>query len=238
MNRNRIGFGLAVLALTALPLATLALPASATPRQTAAPMTERTERIGLQSRRGPSLFRPGFAIAEFTGTTSSRGSSTRLPWQSSDMAATEMDIASPTLGSVQAMCGGSQSHNNILGVTFNRDPLSYVCEYTGSAPAGARLVLALSRGSLMGRLQQPQRAGELSWGGVTLRAETKRIGGLPIGGGRVMGYVISRDGVEIGGVDLNGLRPTFYLPPAGSPDREAVAVLAVSLFAFMDPANR
>ena len=42
----------------------------------------------------------------------------------------------------------------------------------------------------------------------------------------------------IGGVDLNGLRPTFYLPPAGSPDREAVAVLAVSLFAFMDPANR
>ena len=53
-----------------------------------------------------------------------------------------------------------------------------------------------------------------------------------------MGYVFSRDGVDIGGVDLNGLRPTFYLPPAGSPDRDAAAVLAVSLFAFQDPANR
>ena len=90
----------------------------------------------------------------------------------------------------------------------------------------------------MGRLQQPQRAGELTWGGVTLKAETKRVGGLPWGGGRVMGYVISRDGVEIGGLDLNGMRPTFYLPPQGSPDRDAVAVLTVSLFTFQDPANR
>ncbi|MFP5295729.1 MAG: hypothetical protein ACLGG3_00215, partial [Alphaproteobacteria bacterium] len=70
------------------------------------------------------------------------------------------------------------------------------------------------------------------------RVETRRVGGLPWGGGRVMGYVFSRDGVDVGGVDLNGLRPTFDLPPAGSPDRDAAAVLAVSLFAFQDPANR
>ena len=87
-------------------------------------------------------------------------------------------------------------------------------------------------------MQQPQRAGELVWGDAVYRAETKRIGGLPWGGGRVMGYVFSRDGVEIGGLDLNGLRPTFYLPPQGSPDRDAAAVLGVSLFAFQDPANR
>ena len=78
----------------------------------------------------------------------------------------------------------------------------------------------------------------MTWGDITLRAETKRVGGLPWGGGRVMGYVISRDGVEVGALDLNGMRPTFYLPPQGSPDRDAVAVLAVSLFTFQDPANR
>ncbi|OYW38633.1 MAG: hypothetical protein B7Z42_07695 [Brevundimonas sp. 12-68-7] len=98
--------------------------------------------------------------------------------------------------------------------------------------------LALARGSILRRLQQPQRAGFLTWNDVEYRTETRRIGGLPFGGGAVMGYVISRDGVEVGGVDLNGMRPTFYLPPEGSPDRDAVAVLALSLWAFRDPANR
>ena len=202
------------------------------------PMTERTDRIGLEGRRGPSLFRPGFAVAEYTGSASSRSSSTRLPWQSRDMARAEFDIAGPALGTVQGDCGGGQSHRRILWITFDRERLSYECAYTGAAPEGARLTLALSRGGLLARMQQPQRAGELVWGDITLRAETKRIGGLPWGGGRVMAYVFSRDGVEVGGLDLNGLRPTFYLPPQGSPDRDAVAVLAVSLFAFQDPANR
>lgn len=203
-----------------------------------APMTERTERIGLEGRRGPSLFRPGFAIGEYSGWASSRGSSTRLPWQSRDMARAEFSVASPSLGTVDGDCGGGQSHRQILWITFDRETLSYDCVYAGAAPANARFSLALTRGSLLARLQQPQRAGELVWGDIVLRAETKRIGGLPWGGGRVMGYVFTRDGVEIGGVDLNGLRPTFYLPPQGSPDRDAAAVLAVSLFAFQDPANR
>ncbi len=212
-----------------------AVPAVA---QDSAPLADRTERIGLQGRRGPSLFRPGFAIGEYTGSVASRASSTRLPWQSRDMARAEFDIAGPGLGTVQGDCGGGQSHTRILWITFDREPLSYECEYGGSAPAGARLTLALSRGGgLFARLQQAQRAGELVWGDVTYRVETKQVGDLPWAGGRVLGYVVSRDGVEVGGVALAGLRPTFYLPPAGSPDRDAVAVLGVSLFAFQDPAN-
>lgn len=221
-----------LLAVAALATATAA--ASQTPAPTApptGPMTERTQRIGLEGRRGPSLFRPGFAVAEYTGSATSRSSSTRLPWQSRDMARAEFDV-STSAGAVQGDCGGGQSHNQILWITFNREPVSYECQYSGAAPAGARLTLALSRGGLLARMQQPQRAGEFVWGDIVLRAETKRIGGLPIGGGRVMGYVFSRDGVEVGGLDLNGFRPTFYLPPQGSPERDAVAVLAISLFAF------
>lgn len=219
-------------------LAVAAIGGGAVQDSQTAPMTERTERIGLQGRRGPSLFRPGFAVGEYVGSASSRSSSSRLPWQSRDMARAEFDVSSPSLGQVQADCGGGQAHREILGITFDREPLAYECIYAGAAPSGARLTLALSRGSLLGRLQQPQRAGELVWGDMVLRAETRRIGGLPWGGGRVMAYVISRDGVDVGGVDLNGMRPTFYLPPQGAPDRDAVAVLALSLFHFQDPANR
>lgn len=213
------------------------LAAGSTEARQTAPMTERTERIGLEGRRGPSLFRPGFAVGEYVGSATARRSSSRLPWQSRDMARAEFDVSSPTLGQVQADCGGGQAHRQILWITFDREPLAYECVYAGAAPADARLTLALSRGSLLARLQQPQRAGELVWGDMVLRAETRRIGGLPWGGGRVMGYVISRDGVDIGGLDLNGMRPTFYLPPQGAPERDAVAVLALSLFHFQDPAS-
>ena len=96
--------------------------ATAVAAQTAppdAPMTERTDRIGLEGRRGPGLFRPGFAIGEYTGSATSRGSSTRLPWQSRDMARAEFDLALPG-GTVQGDCGGGQSHSRILWITFGR----------------------------------------------------------------------------------------------------------------------
>lgn len=212
-------------------------PAVVLAQEEAVPMRDRTERIGLSGRRGPSLFRPGFAIGEYTGWASMRDSATRLPWQSRDFATAELSIVTPA-GEITGNCGGGQGRRNILGITFDRERLSYDCDYAGAAPADAGMGLALARGSLLQRLQQPQRAGSLTWNGVEYRTQTRRIGGLPVGGGRVMGYVISRDGVDVGGVDLNGMRPTFYLPPAGSPDRDAVAVFAISLWAFRDPANR
>lgn len=62
-------------------LAAVALSAAAATAAVAqtAPMTERTDRIGLEGRRGPSLFRPGFAIGEYTGSATARSSSSRLP---------------------------------------------------------------------------------------------------------------------------------------------------------------
>lgn len=220
--------------ITAAPVA--AAPVVGAAQDAAVPMRDRTERIGLAGRRGPSLFRPGFAVGEYTGWASIRDNEVRLPWQSRDFTSAELSIVTPG-GEVTASCGGGQGHRNILGITFDREPISYDCDYAGSAPADAAMGLALSRGSFLRRLQQPQRAGFLTWNGVEYRTETRRIGGLPFGNG-VLGYVISRDGVEVGGVELNGLRPTFYLPPQGSPDRDAVAVFALSLWAFRDPANR
>ena len=230
---------LASLALAALMATTpvAMTPVAVSAQDASVPMRDRTERIGLSGRRGPSLFRPGFAVGEYTGWASLRDNEVRLPWQSRDFTSAELSIVIPG-GEVTASCGGGQGHREILGITFDREPLSYDCDYAGAAPADAAMGLALARGSILRRLQQPQRAGFLMWNGVEYRTETRRLGGLPFGGGAVMGYVISRDGVEVGGVDLNGMRPTFYLPPQGSPDRDAVAVFALSLWAFRDPANR
>lgn len=222
----------------ALAAALLATPAIAQD----VPVTERTERIGLEGRRGPSLLQPGFAVGEYAGHSTQRASAMRLPWASSDRAASDTQINAP-FGQVTANCDGGQSHKSILGIQFDTEDLAYVCRYVGAAPSNAAMSLVLSRGGgglggLMRRMQQPQRVAEMSWGDVVYRAETRRLGGLPIGGGRVMGYVISRDGRDVGGVDMNGMRPTFYLPHQGEADRDAVAIFALSLWAFRDPANQ
>lgn len=226
--------------IRSLAVAAVAVLMAAAPvlAQDTRPVTERTERIGLSGRRGPSLTRPGYAVGEYTGWGQIQNSSRRILWESRDGARAEFNINAPSLGGeVTASCTGGQGQNRILWITWERETLSYDCSYAGAAPAGATLSLALARGSFLGRIQQPQRAAELNWGGVVYRAETRRVGGLPWGGGRVMGYVVSRDGVDVGAIDINGMRPTFYLPPAGSPDRDAVAVFTLTLFFFPDPAN-
>jgi len=226
--------------LFAVAAALLMLPPALPAAAQEAPMTERTERLGLEGRRGPRLTQPGFAVGEYTGHVAARGSAVRLPWASRDRAAADVEINAPALGQVVANCDGGQSHRNIIGIPFDTEDLAYVCRYEG-APADAAMSLVLSRpgglGGLVRRMQQPQRLAEMTWNGAVYRAETRRLGGLPVGGGAVMGYVISRDGREVGGLDLNGFRPAFYLPPAGDADRDAVAVFALSLWAFPDPAR-
>ncbi|MEH6663819.1 MAG: hypothetical protein V7678_03120 [Brevundimonas sp.] len=213
----------------------LALSGAALAQDAPAPFQDRTERLNLEGRRGPSLFRPGFAVGEYAGAATARSSSSRMPFRSRDFASAGFEVSTGA-GQVTGQCEGGQSHVSFAWITFDRDELGYVCSYSGAAPANARLSLAVARGGgFLQRLQQPQRAGELTWGDTTIRAETRYVDGLPWGGGNVIGYVFTRDGVDVGGLALGGLRPTFYLPPQGSPDRDAVAVLALSLYFFQDP---
>lgn len=201
-------------------------------------LADRTERLALEARRGPSLLRPGFAVGEYAGAATSTERGLRGPLHRSQMSSVDFDLTVPGLnGEVQAQCRGGEAHTRLLWIDFQREDLAYVCDFGGIAPAGARMSLALARGGLLARLQQPQRAGEMVWDDRTYRFETRQVGALPWSGGRTLGYVVSLDGVDVGAVALGGLRPTFYLPPAGSPDRDAVAVLTLSLFHFRDPAN-
>ena len=221
----------------AIAVAALCLASAAAAQDASVPFKDRTERVQLQGRRGPSLFRPGFGISEYVGSASARSSGMAIPFRRSAHAKPSLTLTAPSFtGDIQAECEGGEARTRILWITFERQDLAYNCAFSGGAPSDAAFTLALSRhGNWLQRLQQPQRAGELTWNGQTYRAETRYVEGLPWGGGSVLGYVFSRDGVDIGGVALSGLAPTFYLPPAGSADRDAVALMGAILFTFQDP---
>jgi hypothetical protein len=197
------------------------------------------EKIGLSGRKGPSLLQPGFGVGEYGGFSKSTNRSVRAAGvYSSDQMAATFTVTNPAwAGDVTADCKGGQGRLGLGWITFKRDGLDYVCTYGGSAPEGAEFNLAMSGGQgVINRMVQSQRAGEIRYGDVTLRVETKLIGGLPgIGGTGPTSYVFSRpDGTPVGSLQTGGLRPTFYLPKAKGAERDAVAIVALSLFFARD----
>ena len=201
------------------------------------------DKIGLSGKKGPSLFQPGFGVGEYGGFAKATNRSVRAAGvYSSDQMAATFTVTNPAWpADVTADCKGGQGRLGLGWITFKRDGLDYVCTYGGSAPAGAEFNLAMSGGQgVINRMMQSQRAGEIRYGDVTLRVETKLIGGMPGlgGGGGPTSYVFSRpDGTPVGSLQTGGLRPTFYLPKAKGAERDAVAIAALSLFFARDPGD-
>jgi len=210
-----------------------------------APVTERTQKLSLKPHRVKGmLLGYGYTLGEFTGQVRTRSQSMRAVVFTSDSAKTTFTIgkvgAPETAAPIKAACDGGQSRLAIVGITFDRDDLTYICKFEGG-PADADFALALSKGSLMGRLAQPQRAAAMTWNGNTVQAHTKLMGGIGmalLGGGKTISYVITKDGREIGALMRGPMQPTFYLPRESDPNREAAAMIALSLFFFADPADR
>jgi len=224
--------------LTAMAVAMLAFAGRVSAAE--APMTERTEKLQLKPHRVKGLLLGyGYEVGEYSGEVRSRAKSVRGPLFSSDKAKTVFTIASPRWTTPMTVtCGGGQSRFALGWIEFKRQDLTYDCAFEGG-PAGSAFSLALSEAPLMAALYQPQRAAELSFGGVTLRAITRKVeGAMPFGGGRTLSYRISNGDHEVGGLVRGVLQPTFYLPPAGSPDRDAAAVMALTLNFFQDPSDQ
>ena len=235
LDRNSILAGLtAALAITATALALA--------QSIADQLKVTADKLGLSGKKGPSLLEPGFGVAEYGGFAKATNRSVRAAgiYSSDNMAAT-FTVTNPAWpGPVTADCKGGQGRLGLGWITFKRDGLDYVCTYGGSAPQGAEFNLATARGQgVVNRMMQSQRAGEIRYGAVTLRVETKLIGGMPgIGGGGPTSYVFSRpDGTPVGALQTGGLRPTFYLPKATGQERDAVAIAALSLFFGKDPGD-
>ena len=232
MRRHILGW--AALAGILAPALTLA----------AGPSLEQTlsgvaEKIGLEGRKGPSLFQPGIGVGEYSGWIKAAQKKTNIAGvASSGRASASLEVSRPGMAPITGECGGGQGRIGLGWIDFKRSDLSFVCSYGGGAPQGAEFDLAESKGGGFGALVQPQRAAELHYGEIRLRARTQYIGGIPLAGaqGGAFSYVITRpDGAPVGGLQTNGLRPTFWLPKQRGPERDAAALMAITLFAFRDP---
>lgn len=223
-------------------VATLGCTGPAQAQSVADQLEAATEKIGLSGKKGPSLLQPGFAVGEYGGFSKSMNKSFRAAgsW-SSDSVAASITITSPSFtADVTGECGGKQGRLGLGWITFKRDGMDYVCNYAGGAPAGSELNVAMARGKgIVNRMMQDQREGEIQYGDITLRVRTEHLGGIPFGsGGAPVSYVVTRpDGTIIGGLNTGGMRPMFYLPKDKGPERDAVAVLTLSLFVGRDPGD-
>jgi hypothetical protein len=73
----------------------------------------------------------------------------------------------------------------------------------------------------------------MHYGAIVLRAQTRHISGLPLSSGGANSYVVTRpDGTPVAGLQINGLRPVFWLPRAPGPERDAATMLLLTLLSF------
>jgi len=159
--------------MLAVALLAVSVPAQA---QAAGPLTERTEKLKFETKKGKSFLQPGFALGEYSGLSRQSATTTSaLGLYGSTKSKAEISVTSPSLGAVTIKCKGGESRTALGWITFDRDKLAYVCTFEGAGPEAA-FTLVQSKGGLMARLQTPQRAAELRLGAVTLRAESKQVG--------------------------------------------------------------
>lgn len=232
----------------AIGLAAAISLALAAPAFADAPITRTTERVKVGMKKGKSLLKPVTTLAEYEGVAGVAFKSNTGISGFSEKAKSKIkfQFSGPSLGPVEVACGGGQGRRKILGITYKTEKLQYVCTFSGpGAGDDADFTLVLAKaGSILKAIQQPQRNGELRFGGVTLQARTEQVGGAPIGGGKVLGYVYSENGVDVGAVDLIGdgvsISPakTAYLPAKASKTRDAAAMLSFILIYFDDPGHQ
>jgi hypothetical protein len=199
-----------------------------------------TEKLSLKPHRVKGLLLGyGYTVGEFTGEVRTRAASTRAVVYESDTSTTVFTVASPRFTTPMTVtCAGGQTWAGLGWIEFHRKDLAYVCRFEGGPPDAA-FALALSEAGVLSTLYQPQRAAELTFDGVAVRAITRKVAGaMPVSGGRTLSYKIFKDDREIGGLVRGVMQPTFYLPPQGDPNREAAAVMALALFFFADPSDR
>ncbi len=231
----------AITTVAAITLAGAAASAQDAPQPSLADrLAAATDKLPLSGRKGSSLLRPGFSVGEYTGSAKSVGGSFGgFGFFHANSATANFDLKLPSTDQpVTGNCKGGQGGINLAFVPVVRNALNYVCSYAGGVPPGTELDLVEAHGGgLIGGVLEPQRVGAFSYGDIHLRAATQHISGIAFLGAHAVGYAITReDGVLVGGYQITDMgQPIFYLPKAPGAERDAVALLAVSLYAFRDP---
>ncbi len=146
-----------IVAAAAFALALACQPTGAEAQ--AGPIAESTQKLSLKPHRiKGKLLGYGYSVGEFTGEMRGQASSKRLQVYESDGSKTVFTFASPARPEpITVSCAGGESHMQLGWIQFNTHDVSYLCRFE-NGPPDAAFELALGEGSVMQRLQQPQRA--------------------------------------------------------------------------------
>ncbi|WP_207789970.1 VV20781 family protein [Sandarakinorhabdus oryzae] len=141
-------------------------------------------------------------------------------------------------GVLAARCGFSRQQMNIGLISITPGQLRYVCRFQRDGQPVAATLELQGRGGVLGALDGSEaRDGIFEYDGVRLRIRSvHRVEGSPLPLPQPIGYSFSRDGQEIGAVDLNGPDKRLHAPTEPRL-REATLVAAMALAVFWDPAE-
>lgn len=137
---------------------------------------------------------------------------------------------------LQVACTMRERSVTIDIVEFKPGPMALGCDVrSGGQIAPVMLEVQEAAADFTNR---EQRRGRVMVDGAALDIRSvHEIAGSAFPTAAPMGYVFERNGVAIGGVDLNNGPAMFEAPGASAADRKAVVLAAVALSVFWDPAN-
>lgn len=200
--------------------------------------TERTEMTGLGGGRGGS-----FQLAGYSGTFT-RGES-RLgvfdPLLVFNRASSSFTVAGPGLETpVSAECRMRQTSVTVGLISVDPKKMHYGCDFRADGmPVAAYFAIAEADDTLAERIVRTERRGEMLLGKTRLQVRsTSRLAGSSWPSETPIGYLLDMDGRTVAGIELNGTRPTLFLPARASSEVHQAALLAsLALAVFWDPAN-
>lgn len=137
-----------------------------------------------------------------------------------------------------ATCGMRQRSLNLGAIEVGTIPLTYQCDFAeGGAPLQASFEIQENEG-FTGLLSREERAGRAQIGGAPFEIRSvHRMRGTPMQTERPVGYLFTREGRAIGGVETNGAPHVLLAPGLDDADRRAVLLAALALGLFWDPAG-
>lgn len=152
---------------------------------------------------------------------------------------TRFSVSGPWLsGEAVATCGMRQRSLNLGAIDVGTIPLTYQCDFTeGGAALPDRFEIVENTG-FTGILAREERSGRATFGQTTIDiASVHRMRGSPMPIERPIGYLFTRGGKAIGGVETNGGRHVLLAPGLTDAERRAVLLAALALGLFWDPAD-
>ena len=149
-----------------------------------------------------------------------------------DRLAAGYTFAPGSSAAVDARCRAQRTEASVGIVAGAVQPYTLHCDFSG-AFVGALTLSADSR-----RSGEAERSGQLRAGDLTLRVQSvNRIEGSSLPLQSPIGYVFLHDGKPVGAVEINGLTPRLWRPPASSGLRDAVTQAALALALLWEPAE-